>query len=175
MLSASRLRAFYMKPLIATTLAIATLAINAASSAQTATVIESVTEKQAYTFSNASGFSITNNGTIRYNGPINSIGESPCCTSAILAVDDINITVTPSSVVKDTKVVSNSGQGNTLSRELEKAEMPVAPGANNLGLQYDVVLGGVTRTKASSSYTIQEKVDSQSLSIFPQFQPSVFP
>lgn len=142
---------------------------------QTATVIESVSDKQTYTFSNASGFSITNNGTVSYDGPLNQIGQSPCCTSATLTVDGVSITVTPEIVQSETKVPAGPANGNTLSPDLVEAEIPVRPSVNQIGLQYDVVIGGVTRIGNSQSYTIQEKVDSQSLSIFPQFSPTVFP
>jgi hypothetical protein len=143
--------------------------------AQTATVIESTTSKQSYTFANTSGFSITNNGTMAYNGPLNQLSGSPCCISATLTVNGESILISPQVYERDTGLVAKTEGGNTLSTQLSEAVIPVRPGVNNIALQYPVVIGGVTRVGRSDSFTIQEKVDGQSLSIFPQFQPSVFP
>jgi hypothetical protein len=83
--------------------------------------------------------------------------------------------VTPSTFEADTGLKANLVGGNTLSSQLANSTMNNSSGTNQLSIQYDVVIGGVTRVGASSSYSIQEKVDGQSMSIFPKFQPSVFP
>jgi hypothetical protein len=142
---------------------------------QSATVIETTKQSQSYTFSNAAGFSITNNGTLSYPGPLNQLTGSPCCSSATLNVDGQAIVVTPSTFEADTGLKANLVGGNTLSSQLANSTMNNSSGTNQLSIQYDVVIGGVTRVGASSSYSIQEKVDGQSMSIFPKFQPSVFP
>ena len=143
--------------------------------AQTATVIESTTNKQAYTFSNASGFSIANNGPIVYDGPINQLTGSPCCTSATITVNGVSTTITPSVFEADTGISPDTNGGNTLSSRLSEAVIPAPNGVDQIIVEYAVIVGGVTRIGVSDSYTLQEKVDGQSLSIFPQFQPSVFP
>lgn len=143
--------------------------------AQTATVIESTTTKQSYTFANASGFSITNNGTMAYDGPLNQLTGSPCCSSATLTVDGESILISPQVFERDTELAAKEEGGNTLSTQLSEAVIPARPGVNNISLQYTVIVGGVTAVGRSDSFSTQEKVDGQSLSIFPQFQPSVFP
>ena len=143
--------------------------------AQTATVIESTTSKQSYTFSSASGFSLANNGTMVYDGPLNQLTGSPCCISATLTVNGESILISPQVYERDTGLAAKTEGGNTLSTQLSEAVIPVRPGVNTIDWQYTVVIGGVTRVGRSDSFTIQEKVDGQSLSIFPQFQPSVFP
>lgn len=156
-------------------MACGSLLIEGSAWSQTATVIESTASKQTYTFANASGFSITNNGTLSYDGPLNQIGSSPCCSSATLTVDGVSIIITPEIVQNDIKAPVGTPDGNTLSPKLSKSQMRIRPEVNQIGVQYDVVVGGVTRIGTSQSYTLQDKVDSQSLSIFPQFSPSVFP
>jgi hypothetical protein len=143
--------------------------------AQTATVIESKTSKQSYIFSNASGFSIANNGPIVYGGPINQLTGSPCCTSATITVNGVSTTITPSVFEADTGISPDTNGGNTLSPRLSEAVIPTQNGVDQIIVEYAVIVGGVTRIGVSDSYTLQEKVDGQSLSIFPQFQPSVFP
>jgi hypothetical protein len=143
--------------------------------AQTATVIESITSKQSYTFSNASGFSIANNGPIIYDGPINQLTGAPCCTSATITVNGVSTTITPSVFEADTGISPDTNGGNTLSHRLSEAVIPAPNGVDQIIVDYAVIVGGVTRIGVSDSYTLQEKVDGQSLSIFPQFQPSVFP
>lgn len=143
--------------------------------AQTATVIESISNKQAYTFSNASGFSIANNGPIIYDGPINQLTGSPCCASATITVNGVSTTITPSVFEADTGILPDTTGGNTLSSRLSEAVIPAPNGVDQIIVEYAVIVGGVTRIGVSDSYTLQEKVDGQSLSIFPQFQPSVFP
>lgn len=147
----------------------------AKSDAQTATVIESTTRSLVYTFDNASGFSITNNGTMVYDGPLNQLTGSPCCSSATLVVNGESVRISADNYEKDTGLKAKQQGGVTLSSRLEEARIPVNSELDEVGLQYLVITGGTTRIKASDSYTIQEKVDGQSLSIFPQFQPSVFP
>ena len=143
--------------------------------AQTATMIESTTNKQAYTFSNAAGFSIANNGTMLHDGPINQLTGSPCCASATLTVNGESIVITPATYEADSGLKAKTEGGNTLNSRLSEAVMPAVSGVNKMSVEYDVVIGGVTRVSRSDSYTVQEKVDSQSISIFPQFSPSVFP
>lgn len=143
--------------------------------AQTATVSETTTKSLSYTFDNASGFSITNNGTMRYQGPLNQLTGSPCCSSATLTVNGKDVVVSPSDYEKDTNKKPKTAGGNTLSSELSEAEIPVNSTIQEIGLQYLVITGGVTRISIKDFFQTQEKVDSQSLSIFPQFQPSVFP
>ena len=75
----------------------------------------------------------------------------------------------------DTRQRSKREGGNTLSTELGAATTTNNEGEDaNIGLQYLVFVGGVTKVKLLESYTEQEKIDSQSLSIFPQYT-SVFP
>ena len=146
--------------------------------AQTATMIESVTNRQAYTFANASGFSFANNGPLLYDGPINQpINQTTgnCCMSATLIVNGESFTVTPATYEADTGLKVKTEGGTTLSSTLSSAVIPSTSGTNPASLQYDVTIGGVIRMSRSDSYTLQEKVDSQSISIFPQFSPSVFP
>ena len=143
--------------------------------AQTATMVESTTHKQAYTFSNAAGFSIANNATMLYDGPINQLTGSPCCTSATLTVNGESIVITPAVFEQDSGLKAKTEGGNTLSSRLSESVMPTVSGPNHLSLQYNVIVGGVMRVSRSDSYTLQEKVDGQSISIFPQFSPSVFP
>lgn len=142
---------------------------------QSATVIETSKQTQSYTYSDAAGFSITNNGTLSYPGPLNQLTGSPCCISATLTVDGQAVVITPATFEADTGLKANQVGGITLSSQLSNSRMNPSPGPDQLTIQYDVVIGGATRVGASSSYSIQEKVDGQSLSIFPQFQPSVFP
>jgi hypothetical protein len=146
-----------------------------AAAAQTATVIESTSSKQAYTFSNSSGFSITNNGTMVYDGPLNQLTGAPCCNSATLTVNGESIKVSSDDFSRDTRLSPSQGEGNTLSSRLSDAVIPAKPTVNRIDLQYSITVGGVTRLSASESRSIQEKVDAQSFSIFPQFSPSVFP
>lgn len=75
----------------------------------------------------------------------------------------------------DTGLKALDKGGNTLSSQLVGAVIQPQPGLNQLSLQYDVVVGGVTRVATSDSFSVQNKVDGQSISIFSQFQPSVFP
>lgn len=149
--------------------------IHLSANAQSASVIESTSRKQSYTFSNASGFSIANNGTMVYDGPLNQLTGSPCCSSATLTVNGESVTVTSAQFESDTGLSANHEGGNTLSSDLSKSTILARPEVNRIGLQYSVIVGGVTRVGVRDSYTKQEKVDSQSLSIFPQFSPSVFP
>jgi len=142
---------------------------------QTATVTEITKHSQGYTYENSSGFSISNNGTLAYDAPLNQLTGSPCCISATLLVDGQSILVTPSTYESDTGLKANLQGGNTLNHDLVYSQIIPKPGPSKISLQYDVVVGGVTRVGASSSYTLQEKVDGQSLSIFPKLQPSVFP
>jgi hypothetical protein len=110
-----------------------------------------------------------------YDGPLNQLTGSPCCLSATLAVNGESVTVTPAQFESDTGLAANREGGNTLSSALSNSVIPPRPGVNQIGLQYSVIVGGVTRVATRDSYAKQEKVDSQSLSIFPQFSPSVFP
>jgi hypothetical protein len=143
--------------------------------AQTATMVESTTNKQAYTFSNAAGFSIANNGTMLHDGPINQLTGSPCCASATLTVNGESIVITPAVFEADSGLKARTEGGHTLSSSLVEAVIPAISGANHIRHHHNVTIGGVTRVSRSDSYTVQEKVDSQSISIFPQFSPSVFP
>lgn len=143
--------------------------------AQSATMITSQSDKQSYTFSNAAGFSITNNGSLEYGGPLNQLTGSPCCASATLTVNGQSTTISPALFEADTGLRARSEGGNTLSSQLSTAVMPADGSVDQRALQYLLIVGGPTRVGVSNSYTIQEKVDAQSLSIFPQFQPSVFP
>jgi hypothetical protein len=163
-----------MRPLIAACL-LPLSALPQMALAQTATVIESTTSKQAYTFANASGFSITNNGTMVYDGPLNQLTGSPCCISANLTVNREAIKVNTNDFERDTGMKASRGGGNTLSAERSEAVIPATGSVMQIGLQYSVTVGGVTKVGTSDSNSLQEKVDAQSLSIFPQFNPSVFP
>ena len=143
--------------------------------AQTATDMVSTRKSLSYTFDNASGFSITNNGTLSYQGPLNQSTGSPCCISANLYAEGEYIRVSQDNYWLDTRQRSKREGGNTLSTELGAATTTNNEGEDaNIGLQYLVFVGGVTKVKLLESYTEQEKVDSQSLSIFPQYT-SVFP
>ena len=143
--------------------------------AQTATVVESTTKSLSYTFDNASGFSITNNGTMVYDGPINQLTGSPCCSSATLTVNGKSTTISADDYEADTGLKAKKQGGMTLNSRLDESVIPMDSEIDKVGLQYLVILGGVTKIKSTDSITIQEKVDGQSLSIFPQFKPSVFP
>lgn len=142
---------------------------------QTATVIKSTTDSSSYTFSNLSGFSITNNGTITYDGPINQLTGSPCCAEAVLIVNDQTHVFDKERYKRDTGFDAKEEGGNTLSTELDRAAIIPAPGESQIAVQYQINVGGVRGGKAAQSLTIQEKVDGQSMSIFPQFSPTVFP
>lgn len=141
--------------------------------AQTATVVESTTKSLSYTFDNASGFSITNNGTMNYDGPLNQLTGSPCCSSATLTVNGQSTTISADEYEADTGLKAKTQGGMTLSSRLDESVIP--SDFDSVALQYLVILGGVTKIKSTDSLTMQEKVDGQSLSIFPQFKPSVFP
>jgi hypothetical protein len=143
--------------------------------AQTATMVESTTNKLSYTFADASGFSIVNNGTLRYDGSLNQLAESPCCTSATITVDGVSTTITPRQYQQDTGFKAEAESGNTLSGRLSEAVIPAAQSVDRVEVDYAVIVGGVTKVGVSESYTVQEKIDAQTLSIFPQLQPSVFP
>lgn len=143
--------------------------------AQTATVTQTSKQSESYSYGNASGFSIANDGTLIYSGPLNQLNGSPCCIAATLTVDGQSVVVDASTYEADTGLKVNEAGGNTLSSELSTSQIKPQPGSNQFSLQYDVVIGGAQGVGASDSYSIQEKVDAQSLSIFPQFQPSVFP
>ena len=75
---------------------------------------------------------------------------------------------------RDTGISASRGEGNTLSAKLSDAQIKSNGTVNLIGVQYSVIVGGVTKIRASDSYTHQETVDSQALSIFPQISPSVF-
>lgn len=142
---------------------------------QSATVVESNQRGTSYTFANSAGFSLANNGTLSYPGPLNQLTGSPCCLSATITVNGESTTITPSLFEADTGLKIQKQGGNTLSAQLSTAVMPAQSGPNRLALQYDVVVGGVSRVAVTSSSDLQDKVDEQSLSLFSQFQPSVFP
>lgn len=142
--------------------------------AQTATDIVSTRSSLSYTFDNASGFSITNNGTMDYKGPLNQLKGSPCCTSALLSSMGQDIEISSEDYEADTGLKAQKKGGNTLSAMLKSASIPVDEEIDQVGLQYLVFIGGTTRIEKLESYTEQEKVDAQSLSIFPQYT-SVFP
>ena len=148
--------------------------------AQTSTDMVSTRSSLSYTFDNASGFSITNNGTLNYLGALNQSKGSPCCASARLTAIGPRqgrmgqtTRISEDNYWLDTRMRAKREGGNTLSSELDTATLPVDDDSDNdsdnVGLQYLVFGGGVTRIKILESYTEQEKVDSQSLSIFPQY------
>lgn len=141
--------------------------------AQIATVIDSSSKSLSYTFDNASGFSITNNGTMVYDGPLNQLTGSPCCSSATLTVNGQSTKISADDYEADTGLKAKTQGGMTLSSRLDESVIP--SDFDSVALQYLVILGGVTKIKSTDSLTMQEKVDGQSLSIFPQFRPSVFP
>lgn len=163
-----------MRSVAAALLAFALL-LSYRASAQTATVVETNKRSTGYTFSNASGFSLANNGTLTYSDQLNQLVGSPCCMAATLTVNGDSITITPTVFEADTGLKAQKNGGQTLSSRLPSATMQPKQNVNQLRLQHDVVVGGVTRLAASASYTLQDKVDGQSLSLFSQFQPSVFP
>ncbi|MFM8524166.1 MAG: hypothetical protein ACKOCM_00850 [Cyanobacteriota bacterium] len=139
-------------------------------------MIDSVSSKQAYTFSNASGFFVSNNGSFPYDGPLNQLGGSPCCSSASLTVNGETFTISSATFESDTGIRPRLEGGNTHSNQLTSAILPPAGSSvGQMALEYRAVVGGPTRIGATNSYTLQEKVDGQSLSIFSQMQPSVFP
>lgn len=142
--------------------------------AQTATDIVSTRSSLSYTFDNASGFSISNNGTMDYKGPLNQLKGSPCCTSAILSSMGQDVEISSEDYEADTGLKAQKKGGNTLSARLKSASISMDEEIDQVGLQYLVFTGGTTRIKRLESYTEQEKVDGQSLSIFPQYT-SVFP
>lgn len=142
--------------------------------AQTATDVVSTRDSLSYTFDNASGFSISNNGTLNYQGPLNQLKGSPCCTSAVLTSMGQDVKISAKDYEADTGLKAKRDGGSTLSARLRSATFPMDEKIDEVGLQYLIFVGGTTRIKTLKSYTEKEKVDGQSLSIFPQYT-SVFP
>lgn len=142
--------------------------------AQSALVSTSTNESRGFQASNSSGFSFSSNGTLAYEGALNELRPLPMGPGATLQYDNRTISVTPSDALIQTRMPEPAGLANTLSGELATSTIPASGSPQEVQLGYALVIPAITGVSGSNSTIRFEQVDSQSLSIFPRFSPSVF-
>jgi hypothetical protein len=136
----------------------------------------SVTDIQAFstnvTTVNGGGFSIVSDGGLSYGGPLNTITPLDTPIGVRIVINDqVLLDGVPAEV--QALVDSGRARSNSLSPELEKARLDVSS-ANTVSLgiggrvPMPIAIGG----SLESLRIIQ--VDGQSMSVFPDLQPSVF-
>jgi len=136
----------------------------------------SVTDIQAVstnvTTVNGGGFSIVSDGGLSYGGPLNAITPLDTPIGVRIVINDqILLDGVPASV--QAQVDEGRARINSLSPELEKARLDVSS-ANTVSLgiagrvPMPIAIGGSIESLRSV------QVDGQSLSVFPDLQPSVF-
>lgn len=136
----------------------------------------SVTDIQAVstnvTSVNGGGFSIVNNGGLSYEGPLNAITPLDSAVGVRIVIND---QVLLDGVPAEVQALVDNGRAriNSLSPELVGARLNVtATDTTMLGiggrLPGPIAIGGSIESLRSV------QVDGQSLSVFPDLQPSVF-
>lgn len=141
---------------------------------QSAVVSTSTSESRGFQASNSSGFSFNSNGTFAYRGPLNELRPMPMSNEATLEYDSRTITVTPNDALIRSRMPEPAGLANTLSSKLSQGEIPASGALQQIQLGYGLIIPAITRVSGSNSSTRLEQVDSQSLSVFPSFTPTVF-
>ena len=125
-----------------------------------------------YTISNSSGFSIKNNGTLDYNGALNTF-RKPVKSIPFTEMQVNQTKYRPSDDHIESTIVGEK-KHNTLSNELEEAQIHSNKNSGRTILSYTTTIPSVTSIKLRESFETREVVDSQSLSIFPSAFPSSF-
>ena len=142
--------------------------------AQTSTSTDAVSTNLNSTFFNGSGLSITNNGSpLTYEGPLNSItNQSVNPTLQVTINGETLINGVPAGVAES--LPGGFIRVNTLSPQLESAKLEIGRSKESVSLG----IGGTVPSYIQAGGTIQnrrsETGNEQTLSIFPNLQPTVF-
>lgn len=142
--------------------------------AQSAAVSIIKSQSQGFQASNSTGFAFFSNGTFDYAGPLNELRVQSLSAGATLSYDGRRITVTTEDALIQSRMPMPTAKSNTLSSQLSEGEIHPNGTYQNVELGASLVVPAITRISGSHDLTRTEQVDSQSMSIFSGFSPSVF-
>ena len=142
--------------------------------AQTSTVTDVVSTSFNSTFFNGSGLSITNNGSrLIYDGPLNSVSDQSVNPTLQVTINGENlINGVPAGVAES--LPGGILRVNTLSPQLEKAKLEIPSAKESVSLGIGGTVASYTEAGGSIFNRRSEIGKEQTLSIFPNLQPSVF-
>lgn len=140
--------------------------------AQSATVSEIQAVSSNITTVNGGGFSIVNDGSLIYGGPLNAITPLAEVTGARVVLNDVVLLDGVPAEVQ-ALVDNGSARSNGLSPELVQARIDVS-GRDTVMLGIGGRLPMPTALGGSIETLRTVQVSGESLSVFPDFLPSVF-